>query len=434
MDLFYKPRSIVPLALFRIGFGFFLAAEGFGAILTGWVKETYVDALFTFHFIGFEWLPDITGPTAYLWFSLLGISGLMICLGFAYRMGILAYFLLWSVAYLSQKTHYNNHYYLMMLLTFMMNVMPAHRLLSLDVRLGWTKKEYFVPNWIYIWIIGQVWIVYTYAAVAKIYPEWINGSVVALFMEYKKDYLIIGPYLQNGLLQFFLVWGGIFFDALIIPVLLFLPKARVYAIGFALVFHMFNSVVFQVGIFPYVALLFSLFFFPSEQLERVLFRRRIIPDNPNPPSFKKVGMEYGVAIWLLVQLALPIRHHFIPGDVFWTEEGHRLSWRMMLRSKSGSAKFTVEFPDGRRTMVDLDDHLTSTQISRLPKRPDMIWQFAQYLKDQYREEGPVRVFATCYVSLNGRQSQLLVDPKVDLAAAEWHLFKHEEWILAEGGR
>ncbi|WP_316930169.1 HTTM domain-containing protein [Leeuwenhoekiella sp. MAR_2009_132] len=36
-----------------------------------------------------------------------------------------------------------------------------------------------------------------------------------------------------------------------------------------------------------------------------------------------------------MQLELPLRHWIIKDDVLWTEEGHRLSWRMMLRSKGG---------------------------------------------------------------------------------------------------
>ena len=46
-------------------------------------------------------------------------------------------------------------------------------------------------------------------------------------------------------------------------------------------------------------------------------------------------------IHFVVQLALPLRHHFIQGDVLWTEEGHRLSWRMMLRTRQGSIQFFI---------------------------------------------------------------------------------------------
>ena len=46
-----------PLIIFRIFFGFLLACETFGAILTGWVKENFIEVNFTFSHIGMEWKP-----------------------------------------------------------------------------------------------------------------------------------------------------------------------------------------------------------------------------------------------------------------------------------------------------------------------------------------------------------------------------------------
>jgi hypothetical protein len=51
-----------------------------------------------------------------------------------------------------------------------------------------------------------------------------------------------------------------------------------------------------------------------------------------------------MAAWLILQLGLPFRHFLIPGDANWTEEGHRFSWRMMLRSKVGVARLTLFDP------------------------------------------------------------------------------------------
>ena len=42
-----------------------------------------------------------------------------------------------------------------------------------------------------------------------------------------------------------------------------------------------------------------------------------------------------LCLYFIIQIALPLRHLAIKDDVLWTEEGHRLSWRMMLRSKTG---------------------------------------------------------------------------------------------------
>ncbi len=51
-----QPVNNASLTVFRIAFGLVLAAEGFGAIMTGWVKEVYVDTKFKLQFFGIEWL------------------------------------------------------------------------------------------------------------------------------------------------------------------------------------------------------------------------------------------------------------------------------------------------------------------------------------------------------------------------------------------
>jgi hypothetical protein len=86
----------------------------------------------------------------------------------------------------------------------------------------------------------------------------------------------------------------------------------------------------------------------------------------------------------LIQLLLPVRHHVITDNVLWTEEGHRMSWRMMLRSRSGTITFqVVDKKDGTKTVVDLEDYLTGKQMEKIASYPDFIWQFAQRLKSEY---------------------------------------------------
>lgn len=49
-------------------------------------------------------------------------------------------------------------------------------------------------------------------------------------------------------------------------------------------------------------------------------------------------------------------------------------------------------------------------------RPDMVAQFARYLRSHYAEQGiDVQVRATVVASLNGRPEAPLVDPDVDLS-------------------
>jgi len=108
------------LILFRMFYGFLIFAESTGAILTGWVDQTFIKPQFTFSFIGFEWLQPLPAAGMYAWFVLMAMVGICIMLGFYYKVFSLLYFFLWSGIYFMQKTHYNNHHYLMVFLSFIM--------------------------------------------------------------------------------------------------------------------------------------------------------------------------------------------------------------------------------------------------------------------------------------------------------------------------
>ena len=134
-------------------------------------------------------------------------------------------------------------------------------------------------------------------------------------------------------------------------------------------------------------------------------------------------------------LLLPLRHWIIKGDVFWTEEGHRLSWRMMLRSRSGTAYFTIHDKDtGDRSIVNLEDYLYGKQINAVQSKPDFMWQFAQRLKKEYAAKGKdIAVYVNAKVGINGRRPSQFTDPEVDIAATEWSQWEHQEWILPSPG-
>ena len=114
------------LLIFRIFFGVLVALECYGAICTGWVTDTLVNPQFTFNFIGFEWLQPLPGYGMYIYFFSMGTLGICIALGYKYRFSIISFTLLWTGVYLMQKTSYNNHYYLLILISGIMWFFPAN--------------------------------------------------------------------------------------------------------------------------------------------------------------------------------------------------------------------------------------------------------------------------------------------------------------------
>jgi len=420
-----------------------MAVESWGSIATGWVKETFVEPRFSFTFIGFEWTNFLLGNTMYYLYIFLGFMGILIMLGAFYRMATILFALGWSLVYFMQKEHYNNHYYLVMLIAWFMVFIPANRYKAVDVWI-WPKIR---SNYTYLWtrliFILQLLIVYTFAAVAKLYPGWMNGDFlmvrynsVSYWVQKNIAWEPLTEFLRTREFAQLFSWLGFGFDLLIVPLLLW-KRTRVFAFFSALFFHIFNSVTLHIGIFPYFALALAVFCFPSETVRRIFFPRKTTfaagstefqPRHKNQNSFTFIFLVY--IIW---QIYLPLRHWHIPGDVLWTEEGHRLSWRMMLRTKSATTHFfMVDKATKERTRVDLTEYMTRLQRNRVTTRPDMIWQFAQYLKKFQSEKGKdVEIYVESRLSINQGPYHDYIDNKTDLANTKWKYFGHQDWILSE---
>lgn len=430
----FAPVDDTALVLFRIVFGLLLALESAGSIVTGWVRENLIEPRVHFPMIGFEWVRPPSGAGMYAYYALMAACGVLVMLGAFYRLALALFTVLWAGAYVMQSVSYNNHYYLILLLCLLMIAMPAHAWASLDARRDPALRSTTCPRWCILALAAQAALVYVFAAVAKLDPDWLAARPLEQWLARREDWAL-GPLLAHDSAKWVLAWGGLAFDALIVPLLLW-RRTRPFAAALAVAFHLANSYVFRIGVFPYLAIALCLFFFPGESL-----RRRFLPrkppvaadvDGPRSTAARRRVVVAGLAVWFALQLALPLRHLPYPGDVNWTEEGHRMSWRMMLRAKSGSITFDLLHPpSGKRWKVRPDEFLTRKQAQRVATRPDLAWQFAQFLARHYAEQGlaPVEVRASSAVSLNGRAPQPLIDPEVDLAAVEWRVLGANRWIV-----
>ncbi len=443
-----QPVGNASLVVWRVAFGLLMLLEAWGAIATGWVRRNLVEADYSFPFIGFDFLTFLNGPVAYGYFAVMGLAAAGVMLGYRYRLSAVALAVLWTGAYLAQKTSYNNHYYLAVLLCWTMALLPqAAARYSLDSRRR-GAVAYVHPRWITLGARLMLLIVFTYGAVAKLYPGWLNGDFVRTGFAGKAHFWLIGEVLQQPWLQTFITYGALAFDASIIPLLWWQPTRRLAWCGL-LAFNIFNSAVFHIGIFPYLVLAFTVFFFPPDFIER-LFRlspkqaavhpagaasQTTIPaTNQTSPPALSVLATAAFGTFFLVQMALPLRHHLFPGNVNWSEEGHRLSWRMMTRSKSGSLYLEARNPTtGERERVPSSLGLSPKQRSSVATKPDFLYQYVQRLKAHYRHTRgwpAVELYVTeSQVYLNGRGPHPLFAPDVDLAAEEWNYFSHQPWVL-----
>jgi len=429
--LLFKHIDNSSLIVFRIIFGLLCFLESVGAIFTGWIKRTLIDPEFTFSFIGFEWLQPLPGEWMYVYYCIMGCFGLLIMIGYKYRMSMIIFTIMWSCTYFMQKASYNNHYYLLILLSALMVFLPANKYASIDAKQNPNIKSNAMPSWCKWVFVVQLFILYTYASIAKTYPDWLNLTFPKILMAGKANYPIIGGFLQNDFMPYLICYGGLLFDGLIIPLLLFKPT-RKYAFFISIFFHLFNAIVFQVGVFPFLSLAFSLFFFEPKTIKNIFLKKKSFYDKAEIiiPSYRKpLLVIFGV--YFIIQIALPLRHNFIEDNVLFTEEGHRMSWRMMLRSKQGVAIYTVQDKATQDTqIINLDNYLSPKQKRMASTKPDVIWQFAQHLKQDFKSKGKdIAVYVNCKISVNGRPYKQLVNPKTDIANVKWNPFAHSEWLL-----
>lgn len=429
-SLLFKRVDNSPLIVFRIFFGFLIAAEAWGAIFTGWIRRTLIEPQFTFNFIGFDFLQPLEGNWMYVYYAIMGLAGFFVMIGYKYRLNIIVYTIMWTAVYLMQKTSYNNHYYLLVLLLVFMSIVPAHKYKSIDARLNPNIKSFDMPNWVIVFIIAQLWIVYTYASLAKLYPDWLDATVPKMLMASKAHFYIVGEFIQQRWVHYCISYFGILFDLLIVPLLL-LKKTRNFAFYISIFFHLFNSVIFHIGIFPFMSLAFTVFFYPTRIIRNTFLKSKPYYNENEVviPKYHKALTGF-IIVWLFVQFALPLRHWFIKGDVLWTEEAHRMSWRMMLRTRTSKTSIKIyNKTTAKKLYVNKDKYLTRKQQKMLSK-PDGIWQFCQRLKTEYAEKGEdIEIYVDAKVSINGGEFKPLIDKNFDMATAEWDYFFHNEWIL-----
>ena len=207
------------------------------------------------------------------------------------------------------------------------------------------------------------------------------------------------------------------------------------------IFHVLTRVLFPIGMFPYIMIVSALIFFDASVHHKILqFISKIFRINKAEidNKIKKVFFQKKkkffltiTAVFLLLQLVFPWRYLLYPGELFWTEEGYRFSWRVMLMEKAGYAQFKVkDSVSGKQFHVDNSDFLNTFQEKQMSFQPDFILEYAHFLEDHFTSQGHknLEVYVESYVALNGRLSQPFIDPTVNLLQ-EKESFKHKTWIL-----
>jgi len=456
MNFLFKQVDISGLVFFRVMFGIL----GFADILGSWIgyvliDDAYNSEKFHFKYYGFEWVEVLPEPFLTFYFFSMMIAALFIAFGKWYKVMTTYFAFGFLYFFLMEKSHYLNHGYLFTMVCFLMIFLPANRAFSYDVIKNPSFRVETVENWSLFILKFMMGIVYFFGGIAKINQDWLQAIPLKYWLRSKKDMFLLGKLWEQEWVAWMMSYGGLLLDLTVVFFLLN-KKTRWWALYFILFFHSTNIILFMIGIFPFLSVTLTLLYFGSDFPKRTwawLKERYEFPEkienwranflqrkNYHPikisqahrsSSFYKNLIAGFLIVFCTIQLLLPLRHHLFKGKVVWTEEGHRYSWRMMLRSKQGHGVFKIKSFDGEKSeRINPREFLNRRQHRKLFGQPDMILQFAHFLEKKFEDEWEqeVQVFANIKTSVNGRPRSPFVDPERDLTQVKWEFFKSADWI------
>lgn len=441
----FEPIDIASLVYFRIAFGALMVWEMWHYLVGHRLNSLWVQPEYHFKYFGFAWVQPPPGNWIYVLFAVLLTSAAGMAIGLCYRLCAVVFAIGFTWLFLIDAGQYLNHFYLICLISFLSILLPANRRLAVDSSWKQSLRSDIAPAWT-LWLLrAQMAIVYLYGAIAKLNADWLHGEPVRTWLRWRADGSAFDGVLRSEWTVGVICYGGLLLDLLIVPLLLW-RKTRLFAFGLATAFHLTNSWLFNIGVFPWLAIALTALFFPPAWPRRfaahwrdfwagrVQVERRALLKGDQFGFRHRRWIAAFLGLYVTWQLLMPLRHFLHPGAVSWTEEGHRFSWHMKLRSKTGETKFFLLDPTTQEVWsLNSLAYLTPRQQQKMDGHPDMILQFAHHIAGLMAENGRtnVHIHVIAYAELNGRQAALLIDPDVNLVAVHRTL-RPASWILPLG--
>ena len=414
-----SPISGGPLATLRVLFGIVMLGSTIRFVALGWVADHFIDQSFRFHYWGFGWVPMAPPWLLYGLHGILCLASIGLIFNRFYRFSAWLLFLCFTYTELLDLTYYLNHYYFVSLVAFLFCLAPK-------VRAGQP-----VPYWSVAMFRIVAGLLYVYAGFAKLDSEWLLDALpLRIWLPAGSSIPILAPIVSQPWAPYAFAWGGMVYDSTIVFFLMWRRSAWL-AYAAVVVFHTVVGLLFPIGVFPVVMMLVAPLFFHSGWHQKLWAWGGMALPSAGRLVESKWYVQPILIAFLAFQIAFPWRYVLYPGNLLWTEEGYRFSWRVMLVEKAGQATFYIKDRlTGRTGMVDNAEFLKPHQEKQMAFQPDMILQFAHFLHQHYTAKGmhdPI-VRCTAYVTYNGRPSAPLIDSTTNLAK-QTDSWAHKPWVL-----
>lgn len=444
----FRPLDCSTLVCFRAAFGALLL----GKTCFDWsqINGLFPPGEFRASYPLLEFMQTWSAPPMSWVFACMLVGSFGLMAGLLTRPSALLFALSFGYAYLLDPTRFNNHDYLITLLALWFIVVRSSAGLSLDAWIWPRLKSQTIPAWHLGIFVFHVCLVYFMGGVNKLNADWLRGEPMSVWLAVEKDAPLIGPLLASKWAGVAFAWAGMIFD-LCIPFLLLYRKTRPYALALTVAFHLTNSQLFEIGVFPWLMLAANILFLPPSAPRNfaLSIKKFFGPEERRRPKSSAVSPSLATPIvlgrherlivallglYLAFHVLMPFRPLLYPGDVEWNEQGKNFSWRMMLSHKDTFVGIRIiDHEQGFEIDVDQRKHLTPRQMrgKGVWGNPRVLAQYARFLKREAEKLGikqpDVRVHAVA--ALNGRPFQFLVDPDVNLAEAESPLLGTPDWIV-----
>ncbi|XP_017059532.1 vitamin K-dependent gamma-carboxylase isoform X2 [Drosophila ficusphila] len=366
----------------------------------------------------------------------LGAWGIM--LGFRFRTSCLAFLVPYWYIFLLDKPTWNNHSYLFGLVGLLLLFTQADSYCSLDRWLN-PRRSRCIPYWNYFVIKFQFFILYMYAGLKKFSLEWLSGYAMSnlshhwVFTPFRQ---VIDPEMIDLLIVH---WFTAFFD-LSIAFFMTMDKTRLLVTPFMISFHLMNSRLFVIGMFPWVCLAEVPLFFSFDWPRRISrwSKAPLLPASQATKDVSKPGLLTRLRTILILgycglQLFLPYSHFITKGYNNWTNGLYGYSWDMMVHSYD-TLQTSIQVVDNESRQVHNLHPYAFTEYDRWTKYADMAVQYASCIEENLRASQPevaknISIYFDIWCSMNGRFQQRSFDPRVDLLRAKWSPFESTSWSL-----
>lgn len=432
------------LSIFRIIFGLLMSYELLSYIRIDLIKHTFIlpDVRLSYSYLDFiQVLPE---PVMYGLLYLCFFAALCIMLGLFFRTACLTFAVSYLYIFLLDKSLFNNHIYLFILLAFLLATTHADRFFSVRhfIR-SKSRSATYIPRWEIFVLQLQITIVYFYGGLVKVNHDWlVRNEPMRTMIAGVSESHTLASLVKNDVMVYILSYGGVAFD-LVIPFLLWYRPTRALALVPILFFHLFNSWIFDdIGIFPFAMILSSILFFNAIEIpglrqwvgtnykHKDAKRKRVFR---TLPALKPVVIGY-----FIFQLVFPFRGYFLSHHMDWTMIANRFAWRMKIQSKELlEYQFKViEGPTGIEYPVDINTLINTQQIMATFFDPLALAETARGVAVIATQQGikQPEVKASVRVRWNGYPPAFVVNPEVDLSKVDMDPLSSLEWIMPPPGR